>query len=316
MRNIVLPFTLLTVAIFSLPTAPAQAQSPRTFVSAAGSDSNPCSFAAPCRHFQAAVNATSLGGEVDALDPAGYGPITISQAVTIEGQGWSYIAPPANGTAITVNAGPNDNISIRGVSLNGVGAFGTTTGIAFLVGGSLIIENSVVRNFTSTGIAFVPNGSADLAVSNTLVANNVDHGIVVQPSGNDVHVNAVFNRVEVDYNGLMGIGIFGNAATGDSFTRAVAVDCVTSHNLDTGYYVLGTSVGEITATSFKLFRDTSVRDNTGVRADTNGVAYVSQSYLDGGNTWSNTSGAGTVLSYGDNITGGSPAPNTGTQLKD
>jgi hypothetical protein len=174
----------------------------------------------------------------------------------------------------------------------------------------------VVRNFTSTGIAFVPNGSADLAVSNTLVANNVDHGIVVQPSGNDVHVNAVFNRVEVDYNGLMGIGIFGNAATGDSFTRAVAVDCVTSHNLDTGYYVLGTSVGEITATSFKLFRDTSVRDNTGVRADTNGVAYVSQSYLDGGNTWSNTSGAGTVLSYGDNITGGSPAPNTGTQLKD
>jgi hypothetical protein len=94
MRNIVLPFTLLTVTPFSLPTAPAQAQSPRTFVSAAGNDSNPCSFTAPCRHFQAAVNVTSAGGEVDALDPAGYGPITISQAITIEGQGWSYIAPP------------------------------------------------------------------------------------------------------------------------------------------------------------------------------------------------------------------------------
>ncbi len=59
----------LAVAVM-LPAASAQAQAPRTFVSAAGSDSNPCSFAAPCRHFQAAVNATSLGGEVDALDPA------------------------------------------------------------------------------------------------------------------------------------------------------------------------------------------------------------------------------------------------------
>jgi hypothetical protein len=88
----------------TLPAVSAQAQAPRTFVSAAGSDSNPCSFAAPCRHFQAAVNATTLGGEVDALDPAGYGPITISQAITIEGQGWSHIAPPANLQAITNNA--------------------------------------------------------------------------------------------------------------------------------------------------------------------------------------------------------------------
>src|SRR5579863_9542952 len=89
----------------TLPTVSAQAQSPRTFVSAVGSDSNPCSFAAPCRHFQAAVNATSAGGEVDALDPAGYSPITISQAITIEGQGWSYIAPSSNAAAITINAG-------------------------------------------------------------------------------------------------------------------------------------------------------------------------------------------------------------------
>ena len=85
----------------TLPAVSAQAQAPRTFVSAAGSDSNPCSFAAPCRHFQAAVDATSAGGEVDALDPAGYGPITIGQPISIEGQGWSYIAPPAFAAAIT-----------------------------------------------------------------------------------------------------------------------------------------------------------------------------------------------------------------------
>ena len=121
---------LVALLVCLLPIAPAQAQAPRTFVSAAGSDSNPCSFAAPCRHFQAAVMATSAGGEVDALDPAGYGPITISQAVTIEGQGWSYIAPPTGGNAITINA-VSGKVSIHGVSLNGVGITGTTTGIQF-----------------------------------------------------------------------------------------------------------------------------------------------------------------------------------------
>src|SRR5215469_6378624 len=99
-------FALLSAIVASVS---AQAQSPRTFVSATGSDSNPCSFALPCRHFQAAVNATAAGGEVDALDPAGYSPIIINQPITIEGQGWSYIAPPVNGDAITINAGASDS---------------------------------------------------------------------------------------------------------------------------------------------------------------------------------------------------------------
>jgi hypothetical protein len=54
----------------TLPAVSAQAQSIRTFVSRAGSDNASCTITSPCRHFQAAVNATSaVGGEVDALDP-------------------------------------------------------------------------------------------------------------------------------------------------------------------------------------------------------------------------------------------------------
>ena len=166
-----LPSALLATALaFVFFAAPANAQAPRTFVSAAGSDSNPCSFAAPCRHFQAAVDATSAGGEVDALDPAGYGPITISQAVTIEGQGWSYIAPPTGGNGITINA-VSGNVIIHGVSLNGVGITGTTTGIVFNSGGSLTVEDSVIRHFSNAGIDFAPNTSnpSQLYVSNTPV---------------------------------------------------------------------------------------------------------------------------------------------------
>src|SRR6266852_4489055 len=137
----------------TLPAVPAQAQAIRTFVSVAGSDSNPCSLAQPCRHFSAAVAATAAGGEVDALDPGAYGSFTVSQAITIEGQGWSYVAPPLNGAAITITAGSTDNINIRGVSLNGVGV-ASSTGIRFNSGGSLNVQNSVIRNFGADGIRF------------------------------------------------------------------------------------------------------------------------------------------------------------------
>src|SRR5258708_2109211 len=108
----VLLATILACAFFA---APAQAQSIRTFVSTAGSDSNPCSLPQPCRHFSAAVAATAVGGEVDALYAGAYGSFTISQAISIEGQGWSYVAPPNNGNAITITAGSGD-VSLRGLS--------------------------------------------------------------------------------------------------------------------------------------------------------------------------------------------------------
>src|SRR5215475_12407169 len=137
----------IAMAVASLlVAAPANAQSIRTFVSTAGSDANPCSLAAPCRHFSAAIAATSPGGEVDALDAGAYGSFTIDRPITIEGQGWSYVAPPNNGNAITINA-VSGNVTIRGVSLNGVGATGSTSGIAFNSGSSLTVTDSMAQNF-------------------------------------------------------------------------------------------------------------------------------------------------------------------------
>src|SRR5258708_319400 len=102
---------IAAVLAVTLPAVQPQAQSIRTFVSTAGSDSNPCSITQPCRHFSAAVAATAVGGEVDALDPGAYGSFTIGHAITIEGQGWSYVAPPANGNAITINALAGDSVN-------------------------------------------------------------------------------------------------------------------------------------------------------------------------------------------------------------
>jgi hypothetical protein len=310
-RTIIVIAAALALAA-TLSIVPAQATGvARAFVSAAGSDSNNCAnVATPCRHFAAAFAATAANGEIYVLDPANYGSLTITHAVSIQGHGWGSVAPPAGGTAITINAGPNDAVNLSGLTIDGAGV--GATGIAFTSGGSLTIENSVVRGLTSSGIGFAPNSSANIAVSNTLVANNGGHGIYVQPTGFNVRVTAMFNRVEADYNGIMGIGIFNNNTTGSqSYTQATAVDCVTSHNLDTGYYVLG---GISNMTIFEVFRSTSLQDVTGVRADTGGVAIVSQSDLSentntGNQPWTNTSGAGGVYSYGDNNTTNFDAPN-------
>src|SRR5580704_16861399 len=117
----------LALAATLLP-APAQAAgAPRTFLSAAGSDSNNCTnVATPCRHLAAAFAATAVDGEIYVLDPANYGSLTIDHGVSIEGHGWASIAPVSGSPAITINGGKFDKINIIGVVLDGTGLAGTT----------------------------------------------------------------------------------------------------------------------------------------------------------------------------------------------
>src|SRR5580704_18415655 len=128
--------TIFIAAAFALaatlPIAPAQAAgAPRTFFSAAGSDANNCTnVATPCRHFAAAFAATATNGEIYVLDPANYGSLTITHAVSIQGHGWGSVAPPASGTAITINAPTTDDINLDGLTIDGT-ALSSTNGIVF-----------------------------------------------------------------------------------------------------------------------------------------------------------------------------------------
>src|SRR5262249_34706657 len=122
MRQLCLRGTLSVIAVFLL--APALfAQGQRVFVSAvSGSDSNPCTRPLPCRTFGQALIAVSAGGEVVVVDSGGYGPVTVTKAVTI-------VSPPGiyagisvmSGSGITVNAGATDLVTLRGLSINGLG---------------------------------------------------------------------------------------------------------------------------------------------------------------------------------------------------
>jgi hypothetical protein len=240
MSKIALPLTLLVaVLVCLLPPAPAQAQSIRTFVSTAGSDSNPCSLTQPCRHFQAAVNATSAGGEVDALDAGAYGSFTISQAISIEGQGWSYVAPPANGNAITITAGGIDTVTIHGVSLNGVGA-SNANGIVFNAGRNLIVTDCVAQNFggggptTGIGILMQPTFSGGLmnfAITNTIVSNNAIAGIAYFPPSGSTIGAGVIDHVVASDNPQTGIEIYAGSVGSGGSTKVAISNSILSGNL-------------------------------------------------------------------------------------
>src|SRR5262245_14461164 len=185
-----LPAVLL---VLSLIPAPAQAQA-RVFVAAQGSDSNPCTFAQPCRTFQKAHDTVAAGGEIDVLDPAGYGALIISKAISIQGHGFAGVSVPNGGTGIYVNAGPSDAVSLNGLLIEGNGT--GQNGIFFLAGKSLVVENCVARNATFAGLRIESNAAAlqTLAVSSSSFANNGQYGIVFQPNSTGA-ITAVIDRV-------------------------------------------------------------------------------------------------------------------------
>src|SRR5262245_48706458 len=201
--------SLIACSFLLVLSTTAQALNTRSFISANGLDTNSCARTAPCRTLQKAHDKTSAGGEINMLDPAGYGTVTITKAISIvnDGVGSAGVLVPSGGTGITISAGTTDKINLRGLIIEGAGV--GVTGIAFLSGQSLTIENSVVRNFSHSGIGLAPTGTSLIVVSNTLVADSGSYGIYLQPSGNGL-VNAVFNRVEAYNHGLTGIGVFGN----------------------------------------------------------------------------------------------------------
>ena len=124
----------------------------RTWVSGKGADSGTCAREVPCNTFAFALTQTAAGGEIDVLDPADYGPVTITKSISIvnDGPGIAAIGI-SSGNAITINAGVNDSVHLRGLTIAGIG--GGINGILFNTGGNLAVENCVVRGFERAGIS-------------------------------------------------------------------------------------------------------------------------------------------------------------------
>src|SRR5256885_15896980 len=188
-------FTLTTLASLVLVLTCfsfAQAQACRTWVSGVGDDLNPCSRTAPCKTFAGAISKTAAGGEIDALDPAGYGAVTITKAITIDGGGGqvaSVLVSGTNGIVVQANA-QTDVVILRNLRINGIGS--GLNGIRFLSGKDLNVENCFIFGFTQNGVDIALNQAfaASAHIIDTLLKNNAGVGIRA--------ANAVAPNVQVE----------------------------------------------------------------------------------------------------------------------
>jgi hypothetical protein len=269
---------------------PALALANRAFVSVQGSDSNACTSTSPCRTFATAYNAVAAGGEIDVLDPGGFGALVIREALSIQGHGFSGLSV-TSGEAIEIDAGPSDNINLRGLLLDGIGS--GTNGIAFFSGASLNIQDCLIRDFALNGIQFTPIASSNLFVTNTVISDS-GVGMQILPSTAGSTLIAVLDRVTLENNGS-GFAVQG-LATGS--VNVTVSDSVVSK----------TTADDIDIESFGGPVSAMIRNSTVTNSHGNGIlacgagatVRVTKSAITDNLTGVATCSGGVLDSYGDN----------------
>lgn len=233
----------LAVILNGLCALPALAQATRTWVSGVGDDANPCSRIAPCKTFAGAISKTAAGGEISVLDPGGFGALTITKAITLNGEGTLASILGAGTNAINVNAGAADTVIIRNISIDGAGT--GLSGINFQTGGKLHVENVSIFGFTGQGIAFSPLVTAALRVSNTMISNCL-RAIYVNPAPSGIataSINGVVlsgnstgirvedgSTVTIRDSSLVGNASYGIVANATLRTASVSIDNTSASN--------------------------------------------------------------------------------------
>jgi hypothetical protein len=168
-RRLACRFTaLLTLLFAAAPSVHALAN--HTWVSGAGNDANACSQTMPCLTFAGALAKTNAGGEIDVLNTADYGPVTINKAISIVADGVVASIQVSSGNAITISAGSTDVIVLRGLTLDGMGT--GLNGISFSAGGALHVESCTINNFGQYGIDFESAGPSTLVVQDTMARHH------------------------------------------------------------------------------------------------------------------------------------------------
>lgn len=292
---------LLVIATFVLAFASmAQAQATRTWVSGVGDDVNPCSRTAPCKTFAGAISKTATGGEIDALDPAGYGTVTTTKSITIDGgDGSGFGGVLASGTfGVQVN-GAGAVVTLRRLSLNG-GPPTTpgTFGVRFIQGSKLLIEDCKIFNFASAsngiGVEVATAASANITIKNSTIHGN-NKGIRATTSAG-VLIIAVENS-----------SIEHNAQEGAQLNAGAFLEV---RNSQISFNATGVSLTAGANSGLDLIHcDVIGNSGTGLAAGTSQFTRIGGSSFIGNATGISQSAANTVKTFGDNyivdaITGG------------
>jgi len=203
-KSTVLSALLGALFVAGLAIAPAYAQATRTWVSGVGDDANPCSRTAPCKTWAGAISKTATAGEIDALDPGGFGALTITKAITLDGGGGQVASVLTAGTpGITINAA-GAVVILRNLRFNGLLNTPTpgTTGVSIVAAAEVVIEKCDIFGFNTAGIGVTPSATLGVKVQETTLNNNAA-GLLVAPTAGTTTMSIDSTRVDSNAGGGM-----------------------------------------------------------------------------------------------------------------
>ena len=281
---------MLMISTVVLVSIQASAQATRTWVSGVGDDANPCSRTAPCKTFAGAISKTAAGGEIDALDPAGFGAVTITKALTIDGGPNAGGILVSSGNGITISAGASDAVTIR--NLNFVCTGTCLNGVQVNSAEAVHLQHDDIAGFTGNGISVV--SPTTLYVDRTTVHESGQNGLNIA-SGSNTYALVTDSQFQNNANGIVA----------NDFAKITASNTRSSGNSSAGFLVQAASSG---ATINLINCDAAFNTVAGVQA--NGPGSVTATVrLSGTSFTSNgvaiaTTGTASVLSFKNNpITG-------------
>jgi hypothetical protein len=180
--------TIVATTLIAVAAPPAFAQATRTWVSGVGDDVNPCSRTAPCKTFAGAISKTAAGGQINVVDSGGFGGVTISKSITIDGAGFAASALVGSGNGIVIN-NPAANVVLRNLDIIGVPPAADCTvlnGVQAVAAATLRLDNVEISGF-QRGINLPLSGAnpdlfVDVNLNNVNISNNCVAGINAEPA--------------------------------------------------------------------------------------------------------------------------------------
>lgn len=272
----------------------AQAQATRTWVSGVGDDANPCSRTAPCKTFAGAISKTATGGEISVLDPGGFGAVTITKSITINGEGTLAGILAAGTVGVIINSPTTSTVTLRNISIHGAGT--GTDGIRILNGKTINIENCSIQGFINQGIDITPNVlvAQQVNISNTQIRHVTQQGIQILPTAGATVKLSVSDSL-IANTGFAGVDVAG-ASNSASIVRT------TLANSNPG--------AQVQQASSTLFLDSCLVTNNVIGVTASGPTRLNNNSIV--NNGTGISGAGPTTGFTSNMIVGNTAGNAVT----
>ena len=284
--------TLVLLGILLAFSVLVNAQATRTWVSGVGDDVNPCSATAPCKTFAGAISKTATNGEINCLDPAGYGAVTITKSITIdcEDTQGSILAAGTNGVIVNITAGTDTkkHVRLRGLSINGASNTAAVSGVRVLAANFVSVEDTVIDGFQNHGISVeTTSGTPKIEVDRVTIRGMVGNGINTFVTGGTVNLaisNSVFSSTSTGVNlssntkaTIRDSSAVNNSTGLASFSAEMNVfNCMISGNT-TGIFANASS-------TFRLYGNIVTSNGTGLSSSGGAILSSSNNQVDGNTT--------------------------------